>query len=498
MQKKNLFQKKLNKSVLSITKRIESFFDFIKVNFFTKKKKYSIILKTVDNRIFLVLAIAFMTVITYFLLPAFYDKNKVKVQIENQIIDEFNLKVNINTTLKYGLFPKPHFSSESVTIKYNSGDVAQSSNLKIFISVGNFFSVNNLIISNLLFKQTDFKIKSSNFKFFVDLLNVKRRDQNINFANSKFFYLDQNDDVIFITSVKKLNYLYQNDFLQKLNVKLNIFNIPLSIFIKNDIVKNKLFSEIKIHPLRLNIKNQLNYDSKKLDGEIDVIVINKNKKVKYTLDDNLLNFRSVDDKLYGDINIIPFYLFTNLKLYQINLKSIFSEDSILVNILKSEFLNNENLSGKIAFSVNNFKRINFLDEIKFDIIFENGDILIQNLNTNFKKSLTINVNDTQVFVDNNKLKFAGYIKLDFLDIDNIFRHYQINKTNRNQFEKISFSFLLSLDEKFLNIDNLEIDGKPNIKIDQFLNEFNFKKDNIFNKVIRRNLVKDFFKTFSLD
>ena len=141
MQKKNLFQKKLNKLVLSITKRIESFFDFIKVNFFTKKKKYSIILKTVDNRIFLVLAIAFMTVITYFLLPAFYDKNKVKVQIENQIIDEFNLKVNINTTLKYGLFPKPHFSSESVTIKYNSGDVAQSSNLKIFISVGNFFQL---------------------------------------------------------------------------------------------------------------------------------------------------------------------------------------------------------------------------------------------------------------------------------------------------------------------------------------------------------------------
>ena len=39
MQKKNLFQKKLNKLVLSITKRIESFFDFIKVNFFTKKKK---------------------------------------------------------------------------------------------------------------------------------------------------------------------------------------------------------------------------------------------------------------------------------------------------------------------------------------------------------------------------------------------------------------------------------------------------------------------------
>ena len=39
MQKKNLFKKKINKSVLSITKRIESFFNFIKDLIFLKKKK---------------------------------------------------------------------------------------------------------------------------------------------------------------------------------------------------------------------------------------------------------------------------------------------------------------------------------------------------------------------------------------------------------------------------------------------------------------------------
>ena len=41
MQKKNIFQKKFNKSVLSITNRIESFFNFFRDNFFNKKKKYS-------------------------------------------------------------------------------------------------------------------------------------------------------------------------------------------------------------------------------------------------------------------------------------------------------------------------------------------------------------------------------------------------------------------------------------------------------------------------
>ena len=39
MFKKNLFKKKSHKSVLSITKRIESFFNFLRENFFFKKKK---------------------------------------------------------------------------------------------------------------------------------------------------------------------------------------------------------------------------------------------------------------------------------------------------------------------------------------------------------------------------------------------------------------------------------------------------------------------------
>ena len=66
MQKKNTFQKTFNKLVISITNRIESFFNFFRVNFFTKRKKYSLILKTIDNRIFFALAIIFLTFITYF------------------------------------------------------------------------------------------------------------------------------------------------------------------------------------------------------------------------------------------------------------------------------------------------------------------------------------------------------------------------------------------------------------------------------------------------
>ena len=67
------------------------------------------------------------------------------------------------------------------------------------------------------------------------------------------------------------------------------------------------------------------------------------------------------------------------------------------------------MSGRINFSTNTIKDINFLDKVKFNILLEEGDIFIQNLKTTFKDSVIINLKDTQLIVDDNKLKFAGYI-----------------------------------------------------------------------------------------
>ena len=132
MQKKNIFLKKFNKSVISITKRIESFFDFFKENFFNKKKRN---LKNLDNKIILFVAIIFIFISTYFLLPSFYDQNKIKIQIENLIKEKYNLEVKLDQTLKYSLFPKPHFYSKNVKITYKSNQIAVSENIRISIII---------------------------------------------------------------------------------------------------------------------------------------------------------------------------------------------------------------------------------------------------------------------------------------------------------------------------------------------------------------------------
>ena len=495
MQKKNIFKKKFNQSVLSTTKRIESFFNFFKENFFNKKKKLSSILYTIDQKIFLILAIIFMTTMSYFLLPAFYNKDKIKAKLENQILAKYNLEVKLGQSLKYGLFPKPHFYSRDIIINYKSDEIAKSNDVKISILINNFFSLDNVRIKNLKFKKTDFKINFFSSKFFIDLLNNTQVNNDIDFLNSKLFYLDKNESVIFLTNINNLNYLYKENFLQVLDSKLDIFNIPISLKVEHNDFENFFFFFLNSQYLRLNIQNKFIYNDQKLDGQLDLTIVNKNRKINYRLKDNSLKFNSNDNDIIGDINIKPFFLSSNLDISRINLKKIFKDNSILVNILKSEILNNKNLNGKLSIKTNNFESLNFLKEIKFDLLFEEGDIFLQNLETIFKDSVIINISDTQLIIDNYKLSFAGYIDLNFKDITEFYTHYQINRNYRKNIKKINFGFLLNLDDRFLEIDNLKVNGKTNQNLEKFLNEFNSNKEDIFNKIIMRNSIKNFLKNF---
>ena len=103
-----------------------------------------------------------------------------------------------------------------------------------------------------------------------------------------------------------------------------------------------------------------------------------------------------------------------------------------------------------------------------------------------------------MIVDDNKLKFAGFVTLDFINIKKFFEHYQISIKNRKYIKKIKLGFLFHLDDEFVEIDNLKVDGKLIQNSNQFINDFNSRKDNIFNKIIFRNSVKDFFKLISLE
>ena len=58
------------------------------------------------------------------------------------------------------------FISENVKIHYKSNEIANSKNIRVSIITKNLFSINNVTIKDLVFKETDFKL---NFQILICL-----------------------------------------------------------------------------------------------------------------------------------------------------------------------------------------------------------------------------------------------------------------------------------------------------------------------------------------
>ena len=491
MSKKITLTKYFKKLLLSINTRIESFFNTIKI-LLNSKKKTKNKLANIDKRILISAGSIIILILSYFLIPTFYDKNLVKIKLTNQILEKYNLEVKIDEVIRYGLFPKPHYFIKDTSITYNKENLAKIDSTKIFISIKNFFSLKDLKIKNLIFKQTEFNINSSNFDFFQKVLNANKSEYNVIFKNSSLFYKDQNKDVIFLTKINKLDFLYTDEFEQQLDIKLKVFNIPFKVNIINNHEKKNTFININSHKLRLNIENNFDYNETSINGLIDFKILNKSKLVNYNINKNSLEFYTNKNNLKGQFDFKPFYMSSDLRFNQIDIIKFFKNNSIFLNLLNAEILNNQNLNAVVNIYSDKIKDVNYLNNISLKTYFEEGNINIKKSTLDWKNSILINLEDIQLISENNKIMFTGAISFDFKDIDDFYKQYQIKKIYRKKIKKIRLDFLLDINSKQVELDNLKVDGSSNKDIDTFINNFNSKKQNIFNKIIFKNSIKEFF------
>jgi len=330
MFKKNIFIKKVSELLLSINNRIESFFNLIKDTKLNKKIFFNFWNKYFDKKLFIPSIIIVFGVLIYFLIPAFYDKNEIKNQIKNQIFEKYKISIKFDKELEYALFPKPHFLIEEVKIEAGSQIISNSKKARFYISSKNNLKFDLIKINKLFFLENDFRINRSNFKFFINLLNNKNFNPELKFIKNQIFYLDQNNEVIFFSNSKTIDYFNQESLLNELNAKLDIFNLPINLKISHDILNKNFFNEIEIKKLRINIENNLKYKDREIQGLFDLVFINKNNLINYSIKNDNLIFNFEDQQIEGKLNIKPFFLSSNLKFENINLKNFFNKNSILV------------------------------------------------------------------------------------------------------------------------------------------------------------------------
>ena len=475
--------------------KIESFFDKIRnlKKYNQSKKKFYFL----NNKVLISIASLVLFSFCYFLIPVFYKEDKIKTFLINQISDRYDIKIEFNEKVKYGLFPKPFFYTKNLDIKFNEKVIANSDYVKFYISFNNLFLLENISPKNLVFQDTEFNINSNNIKFFLKALNSADKKNKFIFKKSKFFYKDKNDDLLFLSKINNFRFFYDDvNAFQKVKSNFEIFNIPFKLDIsKNATNKNKNI-KLSSKKIRLDIETSIDYDEDNISGFFDISSINKRNLFTYVIKDNSLNFLSSEKGFRGEVNFKPFYFSTDLNFNYISKKKIFQSESLLIDLLDSELLNNPNLNASINIKIDKIDKFENLRNFISKIHLGDGRILMKNFNTQWYDSVLIKSDEIEFLNDIDGKKLVGEIIFNFTDIEKFFRYFQIKRNHRDVFETIRLDFVYDLTFDKLSMNNLKIDNKSLKKIDKFLNEYNRSENNSFNKVTIRNFIKEFFQVYS--
>ncbi len=493
MSNNNPFSKKFKKQYLIINNSIENYFNKLSL-FFKNKKNFKF---NQNNRVFLSICVIVFLTLSYLLLPTLFNKNKIQLEIKNHISKKYNIELKFNEKVRYGLFPKPHYSVNNLIIINNENEIGIVKDLKVFITASKFFNINEIEIKDLIFKQTDFKITKEDFSLFFNLLKSAPNENKITFKKSNIFFKNNKDEVLFINKISNSKFFYDSNNLENILSSNNeIFNIPFKLKVKNNKFDNKVSIKFNSKKIRMSVENLIDYSEKDMKGILDMSFINKNTSLGYIVQKESLKFFSEEKGIYeGLIDFKPFYFTANFDYDEINSKNLFDSNSIITNLIKSELFSNKNLNAQINLNINKLTNIADLNDLFLKINFEEGNISFPNSHVMWKNDIKISLIESLVVQNNDEITFIGKTILKFKDFKNFYRYFQIKKDNRKIIKEIQFDFIYNLDQRKISFDNIKIDNLSNESVNKYINNYNEKKVKISNKVKFKNFVNNLFTVY---
>ena len=494
MNKHSLLIKKIKKQFLSINSLLESYFNKLK-HFKSNFKKSEIIR---NNRVYFGLGGVVILTLFYFLIPTFYNKDNIQSEIKNQILKKYNIDIKFKEKIRYGLLPKPHFSAKNLLVLKDKKEIGAVSDFKIYIGLQNYFSTTNLKMRDLVFNNTIFIIEIDDLTFFQRLLQTEPNENKIVIRNSDIFFKSEDNETLFLNKILNSKFFYDSFNLENIFTSKNkIFNIPYKLIIKNDKFNKEIFTKFNANKIRLVIENVINYESDYKKGLLDILFVNKNTSLNYELKKNSLEFTSEENGFFeGLIEFRPFFFKASVNYEGLSTKNLFKDDSIIIELIKSELLNNQNLNVNINLFVKDITNIDELNDLNLNISLDQSNINFLKSKIMWKEDLEIIMNEGLLNYDQDEIYLNGKLIINTINIDNFYRSFQINKSNRKDINKIELDFVYNFNKKKFRFDNVKIDNSSNEKLDSFIDSHNFSGKTFDNKIMFKNFINNFFISYS--
>tara|TARA_B100000989_G_scaffold271297_1_gene227977 strand:- start:348 stop:1931 length:1584 start_codon:yes stop_codon:yes gene_type:complete len=485
----------IKKKITYLDQKIESFFDQFRElkKYNQNKKRFNIF----ENKKALVFVVIFLLISSYFILPSFYNKDEIKILLKNQISNKHKIDLEFNEKINYSLLPTPFFYTKNLNILHEEKILGNSNYAKFYVSPANFFSLEKIKIQDLVFKDSEFEINANNLSFFKKALKNSKSINEVFFKNSKFFYRDEENELLFLSKIDILKFFYdETNELKKIKSFFEVFNIPFKLDLSQNINDQSNYLKLMSKKIRLNVESSIKQSKTEIDGIFDVEVLNKSNSFKYLIKNDILNFISKDKNFSGQLNFKPFYFSSDLNFNYVSRKKILKDDTLIIDLLDSELLNNPNLNAIINVSIDKIDKFEYLTDFVLEIQLADRRIFMSNFDADWNESLSIKSSDIEFVNNKNGKKLIGEIAFNFNDVEKFFRYFQIKRNYRNVFKQIKTDFIYDFSEHKLILNNLKIDNVSNRMIEDLLDQYNKENQNLLNKVIFRNFVKKFFQTYA--
>ena len=233
------------------------------------------------------------------------------------------------------------------------------------------------------------------------------------------------------------------------------------------------------------------------------ILYNKRKSnLEYSLSKNLFKF-SYSDKLIepnfvykGDINFKPFFSESSGNLKEINSNQLLNPNSVLVQFLKTEILNNKNLNIKTSVNANKIKSYTDLINLILKVKISEGLIDINETSLSWLDYVDFKISDSLLYVKDNNLILDAFIVIKINDYNEVYKFFQTPRNYRKKIKKIEFNLNYNFDQLSAKLNDIKIDNFIHEEVSKNLNQLIFKDNKLQNRIYFKNLMNQAIKNYA--
>jgi hypothetical protein len=468
-----------------------------------KIKNYKNILlsnKIIKSVLFLrYIFLIFITVfLIYLLIPKFFDEGKRYNYVKELLLENYDIKLENPSKITYKILPTPKIIIENLNFNtsFINGNVKY---LELFLNLSQLYNYEYLKLRKISINESNLFLKVDEIENFAVYLKNLKNKIFINKSNLSVF--DQDYQVINVQDIK-----FNNKKSENLVVTGYVFNKKFNMKLKKIINKNILFFNIPTIGLnsKIEFKNTGNLNS--FEGDTQLRILDNNFQFSFKkIEKKIIIFNSffrnniLQTTFDNNILIKPFFNFDLiLNIKNINFKKInFEQISKSINKL---YILNPKLNGKLKINYqNNSIKSSFnnkiIDEVNFEILFQNKDILIKTGKISADK---MNLSISGIFKDNDNFKVFNFNIFSSLDdINYILKKFKIKRKQNNALAKINVEGFLNLTSNKIKFNQIKINNKKISKKEELdYYEIQFEdliiKNNVLN-IFNKEKIKKFIE-----